>query len=183
MTTDNLSYKQKIALAKEFLAQSFITASAQYGLDRNDVSRVALQLAFSSANSSARPQQTEPDSPSQPLPSEAPELWRKRDLNRRENAALFIRRVYAPWLGRGLKRSDLAELDRDLYKALSVWISRHPDDPIVAQLPPLRANLDEVMAHLSALYPLDVLRKLGYAVDARMRRKNSEDKIKMPSST
>ena len=119
------------------------------------------------ASASAKPE----DSAPLELPQTAPEFWKTRDLNLRENAPQFIRRVYAQWLGRGLERKDIAQLDQDLYKALSVWLSRHPKDPIVADLPPQREKLDELIDELSAKYPLEDLRKLGHAIDARLRRK------------
>lgn len=108
------------------------------------------------------------------LPAAAPALWKDRDLNRRENAPAFIARVYARWLGKGLERRHLATLDRDLYRALSVWVVRHPNDPIVSQLPPQHELVDELIEQLTAEYPADVLRKLGRAIDSRMRRKRSE---------
>ena len=106
----------------------------------------------------------------QPLPEQAPELWSQRDLNLRENAPQFIRRVYAKWLGQGLARKDLARLDPDLYKALSVWLSRHPEDDLAQVLPPQSDIIDDIISRLAAEYPLEVLRKLGYAIDARLRR-------------
>jgi hypothetical protein len=121
------------------------------------------------------PEPTTPDDPALPEPPlSAPVLWKARDLNLRENAPQFIRRVYANWLGRGLERKDIARLDPDLYKALSVWLSRHPEDPIVADLPPLREKLDELIDELSAKYPLEDLRKLGHAINARLRRKQNK---------
>lgn len=59
-------------------------------------------------------------------PAEAPELWTERG-GRKENPVSFIRRVYAPWLGKGLQRSDLHSLDRPLYAALAVWLHRYPE--------------------------------------------------------
>lgn len=59
-------------------------------------------------------------------PAEAPELWAERG-GRKENPITFIRRVYAPWLGKGLQRSDLHSLDRPLYAALAVWLHRYPE--------------------------------------------------------
>ncbi|NBU58712.1 MAG: hypothetical protein EBS23_02825 [Betaproteobacteria bacterium] len=109
------------------------------------------------------------------LPAVPPALWKDRDLNRRENAPAFITRVYDRWLGKGLERRHLATLDPDLYRALSVWVVRHPDDPIVAQLPPQHELVDELIEQLSAEYPVDVLRKLGRAIDSRMRRKRAEN--------
>ena len=59
-------------------------------------------------------------------PDKAPELWSERK-GTRENPVTFIRRVYASWLGRGLRRSHLLSLDRALYTSLGVWLHRHPD--------------------------------------------------------
>lgn len=104
------------------------------------------------------------------LPAAAPELWAARDLNLRENPSRFIKRVYSKWLGEALERSHLASLDPPLYKALSVWLTRNPDDPIAYLLPSKKRSTAELIDRLSAEYPLDELRKLGYAIDARMRR-------------
>jgi hypothetical protein len=110
-----------------------------------------------------------PRSKSVPLPTTAPEAWSKRDLNLRENPVEYTRRVYARWLGHGLTRKDLKALDPDLYRALSVWVSRHPDDAI-AELPAQSEILDDLIDRLSAQLSLDDLRKLGYAIDTRLRR-------------
>lgn len=104
-----------------------------------------------------------------PLPTTAPEAWSKRDLNLRENPVEYTRRVYGRWLGHGLTRKDLKALDPDLYRALSVWVSRHPDDAI-AELPAQSEILDDLIDRLSAQLSLDDLRKLGYAIDTRLRR-------------
>ena len=111
-----------------------------------------------------------PLAPDEPLPAEAPELWAERDLNRRETAPVFVRRVYGDWLGHGLARKDLARLDEELYRALSVWLTRHPDDEIARLLPSQTEQIDELIARLSAEYPIEFLRKLGYAIDSRIRR-------------
>ena len=104
------------------------------------------------------------------MPAKPKEFWAQRDLNLRENPPQFIRRVYEKWLGQGLARKDLAQLDPDLYKALSVWLSRHPEDDLAQVLPPQSDVIDDIISRLSAEYPLEVLRKLGYAIDARLRR-------------
>lgn len=108
--------------------------------------------------------------PPEPLPTVAPELWTARDLNLRENAPAFTRRVYGKWLDHGLARKDIARLDSDLYKALSVWLARHPDDDIAKQLPSQSEEIDRAIKTLSAQYPVEFLRKLGYAIDTRLRR-------------
>jgi hypothetical protein len=61
------------------------------------------------------------------LPKTAPELWSERE-GRKENPVAFTRRVYAPWLNRGLMRGDLRSLDPSLYQALAVWLHRHPEE-------------------------------------------------------
>lgn len=61
------------------------------------------------------------------LPSKPPEQWADR-AGRKENPVAFIRRVYAPWLTRGLKRGDIRTLDLPLYRALAVWMHRHPTE-------------------------------------------------------
>ena len=111
-----------------------------------------------------------PLEPDEPLPAEAPELWARRDLNRRETAPQFIRRVYGDWLEHGLARKDLARLDEELYRALSVWLSRHPDDEMAKLLPSQTEQIDALIDRLSQEYPIEFLRKLGYAIDSRMRR-------------
>ncbi len=61
------------------------------------------------------------------LPASAPELWTER-RGTKENPVTFVRRVYADWLGKGLKRSHLLSLDKPLYTALGVWLHRHPEE-------------------------------------------------------
>jgi hypothetical protein len=105
-----------------------------------------------------------------PLPVAAPELWSSRDLNRRETPADFILRVYDRWIGHGLTRKDIKELDPDLYRALSVWVTRHPEDPIASKIPKQSDLIDKMIDRLLVDYPLEELRKLGYAIDARLKR-------------
>lgn len=50
------------------------------------------------------------------LPDFAPELYRDRK-NSKEKSAEFIQRVYGSWLGKGLTRSHLNQLDSALYVA------------------------------------------------------------------
>jgi hypothetical protein len=51
------------------------------------------------------------------LPSSPPELFVDRE-DKSERAPDFIRRVYAPWLGKGLLRPHIKELDKSLYQSL-----------------------------------------------------------------
>jgi hypothetical protein len=104
-------------------------------------------------------------------PETAPEHWDERDRNVSENPVQFTRRIYGRWLGKGLTRRDLRNLDPHLYRALSVWMHRHPEDDM-PELPPLSAVLDDLIERLSSELSLDELRKLGYAIDTRLRRAN-----------
>jgi len=114
-----------------------------------------------------------------PLPEKAPERWAERDLNLREKPPAFIKRVYGKWLARGhLARKDLAKLDPDLYKALSVWLSRHSDDEIAKLLPSQSDLIDRLIDQLTLQYPAEVLRKLAYAITSRERRLNDRKKSK-----
>ena len=142
------------------IRQATTQAKADFALTDDELRSVLRALAVSTRSSEPPPA----------APDKAPELWAQRDLNLRENAAQFIRRVYAPWLGKGLARKDLSRLDDDVYRALAVWLSRHPDDEIARLLPTQSDQLDRLVDRLSAEYPIEVLRKLGYAIDNRLRR-------------
>ena len=98
------------------------------------------------------------------LPKVAPELWSDR-VGRKENPVEFIRRVYAPWLGRGLMRSDLRALDNALYQALAVWMHRHPDEV----LPELAAPLASIVSDDGSRAP----RSAPYKAPGRSRPRPS----------
>lgn len=57
------------------------------------------------------------------LPDKAPELWLDRDKRLREEAPQFIKRVYEPWLGKGLTRTDIGRLDKSLGYAITDWLT------------------------------------------------------------
>lgn len=151
---------ERINGAKRLILEAFNAARDGYKLSPGELALIVNET-LRSAN--------EPR-PASPLPAAAPETWKERDLNRRENAPAFIRRVYGPWIGHGLTRAALSELDHDLYRALGVWLTRHPDDPLASQLPRRSDLIDGVIEDLSAVYPVETLRKLGHAIDARIRR-------------
>jgi len=103
-----------------------------------------------------------------PLPAKAPELWSERE-GRSENPVAFLRRVYAPWLGRGLIRPHVKALDPGLYNAFNVWCHRNPDDTL-PELLTLSARIDEMVEDLSGRYEPEDLRKLGLALQMRHRK-------------
>jgi hypothetical protein len=67
---------------------------------------------------------TSVDHLSRSAPDKAPELWRSR-ADKSEKIFSFIRRVYAPYIGR-IRRSDLRRLDFSLYKSL--YYKRHKSE-------------------------------------------------------
>jgi hypothetical protein len=104
-----------------------------------------------------------------PLPKRAPTLWKDRDPAADTNPAMFTRTLYARWLGHGLTRQHLRDLDADLYRALSVWEHRHPEDRIT-ELPTLAEVIDARIAALADEFSPDELRKLGSTLQTRHRR-------------
>ena len=58
-------------------------------------------------------------------PTEAPELWRDRKKENKEPIVDFINRVYEPWLGKGLNRADILQVDPPLHRALTNHIQRN----------------------------------------------------------
>jgi|SRR5581483_4254801 len=103
-----------------------------------------------------------------PLPSRAPENWRDRDPAGGESPAAFTRRVYAPWIGRGLTRPMLYSLDPALYKALSVWEVRHPAERI-AELATRSEVIDAELAQVLPNISPDDLSRLASALRKRNR--------------
>lgn len=173
MTVHTTDTEARIKAAKDYLLHAFKNARQAHDLSQDEAALVLQEVASQHQGGTAISLQPSPalaDAHPQ-LPSQAPELWVNRDLNLREKAPTFIRRVYAPWLGRGLTRKALGDLDFDLYRALSVWLTRHPDDP-TAQLLPRRSDAtDALIERLSAEYSIEGLRKLGHAIESRIRRK------------
>lgn len=103
------------------------------------------------------------------LPKRASKLWKDRAPSDETNPALFTRATYSRWLGCGLTRQHLRELDPDLYRALSVWEHRHPEDRIT-ELPTLAEVIDARIAALADEFSPDELRKLGSTLQTRHRR-------------
>lgn len=103
------------------------------------------------------------------LPTRPPRLWADRDAEKPSDPASFTRAVYGRWFGKGISRKHLRDLDPQLYRALSVWEHRHPEDRI-AELPTLTEVIDQKIALLSTEFSEDELRKLGTTLQTRLRR-------------
>lgn len=70
-----------------------------------------------------------PKSSVEPLPSRAPEAY--GGVRSGESPPDFIKRVYGRWVGKGLTKTGLRQLDPGLYRALYNWLGRGnvlPDD-------------------------------------------------------
>lgn len=105
-----------------------------------------------------------------PLPTKAPMLWKEaREKGIKVDPHIFTHLYYRKWIGHGLTRQHLNRLDPDLYRALSVWEHRHPQDRIAA-IPTLAEVLDQRIAKLSEEFTADELRKLGSTLQTRHRR-------------
>ncbi|MGE3227861.1 MAG: hypothetical protein AB7J30_00280 [Hyphomicrobium sp.] len=114
------------------------------------------------------------------VPDHAPQLWKDgreitlhlpsgEERKQTFNPVQFIRGVYGRWIGRGLTRRHLNRLDPDLYRALSVWEHRHPEDRLT-ELPTLAEEIDAKIAALAHEFSPDELRKLGSTLQTRHRR-------------
>ena len=130
------------------------------GADRYDMLRALQLLLAHFIDQYARPSS---------LPAKPPALWADRDPHSSINPAEFTRKTYAKWLGRSLTRKHLRDLDPQLYRALSVWEHRHPEDRIT-ELPTLREVIDQKIAALSTEFSEEELRKLGTTLQTRLRR-------------
>jgi hypothetical protein len=64
------------------------------------------------------------------LPLTAPALWEERTTGRKVSPADFVRTYYAPWIGNGLTRAHIGQLDRPLYMAYARQVSRTPASAI-----------------------------------------------------
>jgi hypothetical protein len=112
---------------------------------------------------------TEPRESSNALPTQAPRRWsvRESDLSPAE----FIRRHYAPWLGKGLTRAHIRHLDISLYEALKRWLKENemPED---VDLPTKKEMIDRELAggsDFKIVYSPEQRRKLSLYRAARRR--------------
>lgn len=101
------------------------------------------------------------------LPTEAPELFTER-TDKSITAEQFIRTVYGPWLGRGLKRPHIKELDKSLYQAL--YKQGIPDD-FKELLPTAQGKSGKPQSILSAL---EQQKKRQAAARAYARKRDQE---------
>jgi len=118
-----------------------------------------------------------PSSSNIALPSEAPETY--SGLRGPENPPEFVERVYGPWLGHGLTRAHIYQLDHVLYRAIDNW-SRKPGNewPSHVDLPTAHEwnirRLDELKANpdVPTVMTLGEARRLVDADRKRTQRHN-----------
>ena len=84
------------------------------------------------------------------LPTEAPALYAERP-DKSVRAEDFIRTVYEPWLGKGLLRPHIKELDKSLYNALYKQGVPKDFDELLPKAPGQSAKRKGVMADLEAI--------------------------------
>jgi len=106
--------------------------------------------------------------PRLPLPTVAPVLW-KEGRRAGEDPPSFIKRVYEPWLGKGLSRADIRHLDFKLYTSLFNWLKKNPW-PEGLDLPTLKQRNDNLVEDLRATLLDSTLSPDDVAPDERMRR-------------
>jgi len=82
------------------------------------------------------------------MPAVAPELWTGARGNP-ETPVDFIRRAYRPWLGNGLTRAHIRDLDPSLSTALDNWLRKN-DMPGDLDLPTVSEALTRRLAELQA---------------------------------
>jgi hypothetical protein len=91
-----------------------------------------------------------------------------------ENPPDFIKRNYAPWLGKGLTRADVRRLDRPLSTALDNWLRRNPM-PDDLDLPTLKEQnsrwIDRIEKGEVAIGDTDILLKHGQRLLSAKRRR------------
>lgn len=83
------------------------------------------------------------------LPKSAPELYRNRE-DPSEGIAAFLRRVYQTWLGKGMTRSHLNDLDSAAYTAYKNLLYYHGDGAGI-DLPTKGEQIDLDFAKLTAV--------------------------------
>lgn len=159
----------RLDAAREFLLRAFETACLAHNLTSDERAAILEDLAVATGGRDAA------TSISVPLPDRAPEIWSERDRTQRQNPAQFVRRVYAQWIGRGLTRQALCLLDEPVYRALSVWEHRHPEDRI-HEILTLSEVIDSKISSLSAEFTPDELKTLGTTLQSRLARQRKQAK-------
>lgn len=158
-------YDHLLGEVLDYVDYALKQSAAARRLDDQDMIMVLTQLlaAKREIHGTPRPRLAETA-----LPDSAPEAWTDRDLNKKESPVEFVRRVYRKWLGKGMTRRQLRALDIDLYRALSVWMHRHPEDEL-SELASGSEHIDAIYDRLADELSPDDLKRLSYAIDARTR--------------
>ncbi|WP_426030922.1 hypothetical protein [Caulobacter sp. DWP3-1-3b2] len=109
------------------------------------------------------------------LPSNAPALWIS-EKKPGDSPPAFIKRHYAPWLGKGLARPDIKRLDPQLYVALNNWL-RNNEMPADLDLPTLKEKNDRWAERVLPGGDLaaDAEQVLRVNAALRMRQKRTKD--------
>lgn len=105
------------------------------------------RLLFPEWSFAERVKAFESDQKSPSLPKDAPEKY--QGLRSPETPPTFVKRVYGPWLGHGLDRGHIRQLDPTLYQAIVNW-SRRNKWPTEIDLPTRSQQIDRKLERLQA---------------------------------
>lgn len=120
--------------------------------------------------------------PAVSLPTEAPEKY--NGLRGPETPPAFVQRVYGEWLGQGLTRAHIRQLDPTLYQAIVNW-TRKPENewPADVDLPTLkeqntrwidRVDRDGIMSAVDGLSGQEAVREARRLANLRHRRSKEQ---------
>lgn len=116
------------------------------------------------------------------LPTEPPERY--QGLRGPETPPVFVQRVYGEWLGHGLSRAHIRQLDPTLYQAIVNW-TRKPENewPADVDLPTLkeqntrwadRVGKDGIMSAVDGLSGQEAVREARRLTNLRHRRSKEQ---------
>lgn len=116
------------------------------------------------------------------LPTEAPEKY--AGLRGPETPPAFVKRVYGEWLGHGLTRAHIRQLDPTLSKAIDNWLSKPGNEwPADIDLPTLkeqntrwadRVGKEGIMSAVEGLSPQEAVRESRRLTALRHRRSKEQ---------
>ncbi|MEP4552734.1 MAG: hypothetical protein ABJR46_14995 [Tateyamaria sp.] len=109
------------------------------------------------------------------FPQKAPEIYKDR-VNKDENALEFIKRVYKPWLNKGLSHNQLNRIDTSAYYAYRNYTKYHAIDPTIL-LPDQTTQIDREYEILTSFddpsaasevrTEIKILRRIYHFLDSR----------------
>ena len=179
-----ISASDKISRTRETVAENLVNIKkleSQSGIDTrwNELEKFARRnngIGVAARGQELFPELAKSSSPSFDLPTQAPEIYQGR--RGPDTPPEFVQRVYGQWLGRGLTRAHIRNLDPKLYTAIDNWLKKPGCDwPSDVDLPTLKEQNDRDVARLSTGDGLEILgrftgkeaARLGAAISRRTK--------------